>query len=144
MSVKHKSCHFASSMLHILLEYSKQKLSPLNKLSLVKEITITHNNSTFSDSVANYKLSLNNLLEEQGKTAFPRTRGLIHETFLRRNFFLTAIFFLFFYLKKVKNILYSQTFFLRIFLSFFLRLFLRQNLRKIQILENNLLKNHLK
>ncbi len=85
-----------ASILHILLEYSKQKWSPLNKLSLVKEITITNNNSTFSDSVANYKLSLNNLLEEQGKTAFPRTRGRIHETFLRRNFFLTAIFFLIF------------------------------------------------
>ncbi len=61
---------------------------------------------------------------------------------LKRNLFLNLHFLLIFLLKKkVKNILYSQKIFLRIFVSFFIRLFLIQNLR-FQILEKNLLKNH--
>ncbi len=82
-------------------------------------------------------------------TCNPKAEQINHgpdsQNILKKKFLLNCHFLIIFELKKkVKNILYSQTFFLRIFLSFFLRLFLRQNLRKIQILEKNLLKNHLK
>ncbi len=76
-------------------------------------------------------------------TKISRHLGPDSRNILKKKFLLNCHFLLIFKLKKkVKNILYSQTFFLRIFLYFFLRLFLRQNLRRIQILEKNLLKNH--
>ncbi len=52
----------------------KARMKSLEQAILGQSNDYTHNNSTFSDSVANDKLLLKNLLEEQRKTAFLRTR----------------------------------------------------------------------
>ncbi len=59
-------------------------------------------------------------------------QGLDSQNILKKKFLLNCHFLIIFQLKKkVKNILYFQKFFLRIFSSFFIRLFLRQNLKKL-------------
>ncbi len=65
-------------------------------------------------------------------------QGPDSQNILKKTFLLNCHFLLIFLLKKkVKHILYSQTFFLRIFLSFFIRLFLRQNFKKLFLIKNS-------